>query len=234
MIGTQTLRRAIFILILLTVGAVGLVLLWGCNNTPVSVPGVSAEADSPSLAQLPYPPGYGDDLAETTGTVDDIDYADARLRVGDLWFRAGTDTEIDIDRCESGCTFADIVRGDAVKVKHERTAGDNGDYGAREIEVENEEEPVEADQTETVGTVAAVDGSSFEVAGVWFWTDAATVLEMDECAQTPVATGDAVKVEHSTIDTAGFGYYAFKVELSRACEEEVEEDDTDSVAAIAR
>jgi hypothetical protein len=231
MIGTHFRARAFAAFTILALAAVGLSFAWGCNDLPVSAPGVGSGSEVPSHHAVPGLEGMKPGLTKTTGTVDEIDYSAMRLRVAGLWFRADGETEIETDTCKSTCSLSDVVAGDAVKVKHEQTADADGSYYAREIEVENEndeEEPEdpEVDEAETAGTVDAVDGSSFQVAGVWFWTDAATVFELDDgCADRSIAVGDRVKVEHSTLDTAGFGFYAFRVEIDRGCEADGDDDE---------
>lgn len=218
MIGTRSTIR----LFVASITLVALVPLWGCHDTPISVPGVGSSTVSPSLDALALPQDHKSDQTTTVGTVDEIDYAAVRLRVGTLWFRADGMTEIELDDCANNCSFGDIAVGDAVKVTHECVADASGSYYAREIEVENEDEQEEqeVDKAETAGAVAAVDGSRFEVSGAWFWTDSATEFEVDECAAGPLVVGDVVKVEYSTSATTGLGFYAFKVEIDRECVEE--------------
>lgn len=218
MIGTRSTIR----LFVASITLAALVPLWGCKDTPISVPGVASSTTSPSFDELALRDDHKSDDATTVGTVDEIDYVATRLRVGTLWFRADGETEIEIADCGAGCSFGDIAAGDAVKVKHECVVDASGSYYAREIEVENEDEQEdqEVDEAETAGAVAAVDGSRFEVSGVWFWIDTATEFEVDECAAGPLVVGDVVKVEHSTSITAGLGFYAFKVEVDRECVEE--------------
>jgi hypothetical protein len=218
MIGTRSTIR----LFVASITLFALVPLWGCHDTPISVPGGGSSTVSPSLDAMALPQDHKSDQATTVGTVDEIDYAAMRLRVGTLWFRADGETEIEIDDCGGGCSFGDIAAGDAVKVKHECVPDASGSYYAREIEVENEneQEEQEVDEAETAGTVTAVDGSRFEVSGAWFWVDTATEFEVDECAAGPLVVGDVVKVEHSTSATTGLGFYAFKVEIDRECVEQ--------------
>lgn len=226
MIGTTAFRTTAFIALILSV-VIGLGMLVGCSDGGATITGVGIGGGTPSADAMPIPGGGKPDVATTAGTVDEIDYLAMRLRVGRSWFWVDAETELDLPHCDSACAFDDVQLGDLVKVKHDRNP-DGGAYYAREIEVEDEDEESEepeADEAETKGVVEAVDGVRFMAAGVWFWTDAATELDVDDCDDGSIRSGDRVKVEHSTLLDEGLGFYAYKVEIERECEDGEQEED---------
>ncbi len=216
MIGTPVSRLyLIFILILPT--TFGLGLLTGCSDTTPSI--VAPGDGAVSLDVMPLPRSGKHDLATTLGIVDEIDYAAMRLRIGHVWFRANGDTEFKAPACASDCSLANIQADDLARVKYDRSAGSDGVYYALEVEVEevdddddDPEEP-EVDTLETEGLVEAVEGARVMVSGTWFWTDAATNFEFDDCTGAVIQVGSVVKVEHTTEWTDGLGLYAFKIEV---------------------
>lgn len=225
MIGTNSPFRSRTAFLILALTCTGLALVWGCSEEPFSIKS-GDKSVSPNAIPLPY--GHKPDAATTVGPVEEIDHVVMRLRVDGLWFFADPETEIEVDDCKP-CAFAGIDPGDPAKVTHDRIPALDGAYYAREVEIEHEdddEEPEdpEDDETETEGVLETIDGNRLLVAGVWFWLDGATELEIDgKCTGDVVVAGDRVKIEHSTIIVDGLGYYAYKIEIERDCDEEEED-----------
>lgn len=221
MIGTNWPYRPQIAFVLFAVTCTGVALMGGCRDVPMDIVehGRRASLDEIAVVKSDKP-----DVATTSGTVEAIDGTSMRLRVAGQWFYADNETEIDRDGCEP-CAFAGIEVGDPAKVKHDRVPGPDGAYYAREIEIVRDEdnegpEDPEDDETETEGSVETLDGDRLRVDGVWFWLDELTELEFDDdCASTVIVPGDRVKIEHSTAVTEGLGFYAYKIEIKRDCEE---------------
>jgi hypothetical protein len=215
MIGTHSHRRPFLALFMIGFAAI----LWGCSDAPLGTSTPDTDGVSVALDAVPVPEHRKPEVTETTGVIDEVDYAGMRLRMGASWFRADDETELDLPGC-GGCGFDAVEVGDWAKVKHERTPGEDGAYYAREIEIEEQEvdEEAETDDAETVGNVEAVEGLRLRVAGVWFWTDSSTRFEFDDCAADVVEAGDEVKIEHSAVEDDDWGYYVVKIEVR--CREE--------------
>lgn len=217
MICRQTLTR------LLSVATISVVMavISGCNDAPVSV----KSGDTPEHRNaVQYPDQTKAHVTTTTGIVDEIDYAAMRLSIGGSWFYADQETEVKLDGCDP-CAFDDIHSGDLVKVTHDQGAAPDGAFYAHEVEREDNSDDSD-DEAETEGVVEIVDGNRLFVVGAWFWLDEATTLDFDrDCAgAATILVGDRVKLEHSSGETDGAGFYVFKVEVERECEDEVEED----------
>jgi hypothetical protein len=224
MIGTNSSFRwlAAFVKLALACGGIGLV--WGCDDAPLSFRGGDKTV---ARNVIPVPNGHKPDVVTTVGLVEEIDHVTMRLRVSGLWFFADFETEIEIQE-RKPCPFADIQAGDPAKVKHDRVPTLDGAYYAREVEIEHDDdderpEDPEDDEAETEGVVETTDGNRLLVTGVWFWLDGATELETDgRCAIDIIVAGDRVKIEHSTAETDGLGYYAWKIEIECGCDEDEE------------
>ena len=221
MIGTNSSFRSRTASLMLALTCICLALLCGCNDAPFSV---NSGDRSVSLNAIPLPSGHKPDAATTVGSVEEIDHIAMRLRVGDLWFFADLETEIQVHD-DKLCAFADIKLGAPAKIKHDRVPVRDGAYYAREVEIEhedNDEEPEdpEDDETETEGIVETIDENRLLVTGEWFWMDGVTEIESDgECIIDVIVVGDSVKIEHSTAIIDGLGYYAYKIEIERGCDE---------------
>jgi hypothetical protein len=218
------LRAAI---LLLAFAMACLPFLWGCSEMPFSA---GSNDETVSRSEVPMPHGHKPDMATTLGLVEAINYTVNCLCINGVWFNTDADTEIQVDDCKP-CSFTAIEVGDPAKVKHDRNPSGARSYYAREIEIEHEaddpEDP-EEELMETEGIVETIDGGRLLVSGVWFWTDDATEMEIDdECLDETIITEDIVKIEHSTVVTDGFGYYAHKIEIERECAEEEEEEGDD-------
>ncbi len=215
MTGTNSPFRSLTAFLILALTCTGLALVWGCSEEPFSIKS-GDKSVSPNAIPLPY--GHKPDAATTVGPIEEIDHVAMRLRVDGLWFFADLETEIEVDDCKP-CAFADVHPGDPAKVTHDRIPALDGAYYAREVEIEHED-----DEAETEGVVETIDGNRLLVTGVWFWLDGATELEIDgKCTDDVIVAGDRVKIEHSTVIVDGLGYYVYKIEIERDCDE-VEED----------
>lgn len=220
MIGTCSPFRSWTAFLTLAMTCTGLTVLWGCSEKPFSV---HSGDSSVSRSTEPLMSRHKPRAATTVGSVEEVDYVAMRLRVGHLWFFVDRKTEIEIDDC-ARCAFADIQRGDPVKIEHDRVTTPDGAYYAREIEIEHDDEDPEDDEAETEGVVENVDANRLLVKGLWFWMDGSTKLEADdECTDRAIVAGNRVKIEHSTVVTDGLGHYAYKIETECDCDEE--EDD---------
>lgn len=225
MIGTNSSFRSRAAFAMLAFTCIGLALAWGCSDAPFSN---SSGERTVTHNAIPAPYGHELDAGTTVGPVEEIDHTAMRLRVAGLWFFVDLETEIQIDDCKP-CAFANIQPGDPAKVKHDRVPALDNAYYAREVEIEHEDdngqpEHPEDDEAETEGVVGIIDGDRLLVAGAWFWMDGATEIEIDrECTIDVIVAGDYVKIEHSTVIIDGLGYYAYKIEIKRGCDEEKED-----------
>lgn len=214
------------VFVLACVAAAG--ALAACNvSTPVTAP---ANAGPPVANNCSF------ETPETTkperllaqGEIEEIDEINRCLRVSGVWYWTDAETQYEIESCDDNCTFVDLTPGDHVKLVYTfETLGHALRY-ARSVEVENEDEDdQEIDDAEVEGAVEQIDltGMRLRVGSDWFWADANTKVEIDDCdggTFVDIRVGDDVKIECRTPADDGLGFYAMEIEAEPVtpCDEE--------------